>query len=59
MALLSIERAFWTIGTCPKFSPICPPPYVKFDEEYDGDAPEPVLPTVLELWPNFVQNWPL
>ncbi len=34
-----------------------PYPYLKFDGKHDGNGPEPVWLTVLELWPNFVQKW--
>ncbi len=34
-----------------------PSPFVKFDEEPDGDSPATVRPTILELCPNFVQKW--
>ncbi len=32
---------------------------VKFGEKHDGDVAEPIQPTVLELWQNFMQKWSL
>ncbi len=46
-------------GQLGRFQNFCkmPYPYVEFDKKHDGDVAESVRPTILELFPNFVQKW--
>ncbi len=51
-----LMREFWTICGNFKIFEKLPYPVVKFDQQFSRDVGEPVWPTILELYPNFVRK---